>query len=153
MAKDKLLSWVAVLVWMAVIFYLSSQAAEDSNQLSTGITRLLTRLVAAVAPGAQLDLELFNHLVRKGAHFTAYLILGVLSSNALKVSGVKSLQGLALALAVCFLYAAGDEVHQLFVPGRAGQLRDVLLDGAGALVGIGLYYALGRLVIKLSIRS
>ena len=34
------------------------------------------------------------------------------------------------------LYAASDEIHQLFVPGRSGQLRDVLLDSAGVAAGI-----------------
>ena len=36
------------------------------------------------------------------------------------------------------LYAATDEVHQLFVPGRSGQVSDVLLDSAGAIAGLAL---------------
>jgi len=32
-----------------------------------------------------------------------------------------------------------DEFHQFFVPGRAGQLKDVLIDSTGATVGIGIY--------------
>ena len=42
----------------------------------------------------------------------------------------------AIALSVGFLYAVSDEVHQIFVPGRAGQLRDVLIDTTGVLLGI-----------------
>ncbi len=37
------------------------------------------------------------------------------------------------------LYAVSDEVHQLFVPGRGGQLTDVIIDTAGAGAGLGIY--------------
>jgi VanZ family protein len=43
----------------------------------------------------------------------------------------------------CVLYAVSDEVHQLFVPGRGAQVTDVLIDNAGAFVGIGIYEVLG----------
>ena len=36
---------------------------------------------------------------------------------------------------VAVAYAVTDEVHQLFVPGRSGRITDVLIDGAGAVVG------------------
>ena len=36
----------------------------------------------------------------------------------------------------CSLYAISDEVHQLFVPGRGAQVKDVFIDIAGAAVGI-----------------
>ena len=36
----------------------------------------------------------------------------------------------------CICYAATDEFHQLFVPGRYGMVRDVILDSMGALTGI-----------------
>ena len=39
------------------------------------------------------------------------------------------------------VYAASDEIHQLYVPGRAGQFRDVLIDSAGVLLGICIYRA------------
>jgi len=38
----------------------------------------------------------------------------------------------------CSLYAVTDEIHQLFVPGRSGELRDVMIDSIAALVGVGL---------------
>ena len=41
-----------------------------------------------------------------------------------------------LALLIGILYAVSDEFHQLFVPGRAGQFRDVLVDGAGTVLGV-----------------
>lgn len=44
------------------------------------------------------------------------------------------------------LYAASDEFHQLFVPGRSGQISDVLLDSAGVCFGVLLGMLFWRLV-------
>lgn len=43
-----------------------------------------------------------------------------------------------LSWVFCILYAASDEIHQIFVPGRACMLTDVCIDSAGALLGIAL---------------
>jgi len=140
-----ILSWAAVVLWMLLIFYLSSQVAEQSNQLSTGITQAIMKLLGKLAPGLEPDLNSFNYFVRKNAHFTAYLLLGVLSSNAVGRNRPHCLRNALFALLICVLYAVSDEVHQLFVPGRGGQITDVLIDSAGATVGIGLY----SIVVKL----
>ena len=36
----------------------------------------------------------------------------------------------------CLVYAISDEIHKLFVPGRSGEIRDVLIDFTGVLIGI-----------------
>lgn len=140
-----ILSWAAVILWMLFIFYLSSQVAEQSNQLSTGITQAIMKLLGKLAPGIEPDLNSFNYFVRKNAHFMAYLLLGLLSYNAMGKSRLHSLRSALFALLICVLYAISDEVHQLFVPGRGGQVTDVLIDSAGAMVGIGLYFIVMRL--------
>ncbi len=132
-----LISWTAVLLWMLFIFNLSSQAADQSDKLSTGVTEILFETLEKVAPEYDLNIREFNRLLRKNAHFFAYLVLGVLVVNALRQAGVKGLKAFALAFCICILYAVSDEVHQLFVPGRGGQVVDVLIDSAGAIVGIG----------------
>jgi VanZ family protein len=131
----KILPWAAVILWMALIFFFSAQAAEQSDQLSTGITKKIIEAVEKVIPGSGLVAESMNHIVRKNAHFFAYLVLGALTVNAFITSGVRGFRGIAAALIACVLYAASDEIHQLFVPGRSGQVTDVLIDSAGAAVG------------------
>ena len=49
-----------------------------------------------------------------------------------------------LSLLICFLYACSDEIHQLFVPGRSGEARDVLIDTLGACLGVSFYYLVFR---------
>lgn len=144
-----ILSWMAVIVWMLIIFLLSAQVAEQSNLLSTGISQAIIKLLGRFVPGIEPELNSLNHFVRKNAHFIAYLLLGILSSNAIGRSRPRRLGNVLLALLICVLYAISDEVHQLFVPGRGGQAMDVLIDSAGAMVGIGLYF----IVMKLRYRA
>ena len=55
-----------------------------------------------------------------------------------------------LAWTLTVAYAASDELHQLFVPGRAGRLSDIGIDAAGALLGIALLLFVLRLVLRLA---
>ncbi len=149
MRGSKTLCWTAVILWMAFIFYLSHQPAEQSNQLSKGITEIIIqtieRVAFIVAPDSTFDVRDLNHYVRKNAHFIAYLVLGVLVINALRSSGVKGYRSWALALGICILYAISDEFHQTFIPGRSGEVRDVFIDTAGASVGIFMYVFTSKL--------
>ena len=52
------------------------------------------------------------------------------------------------AWAWCICYAATDEFHQLFVPGRYGMVRDVILDSLGALTGITVCILVSRRFCK-----
>ena len=113
---------------MGMIFYLSAQVAAQSDELSQGIAARLFSAVAKALPGLNVGSIQSNFLVRKSAHFLTYLVLSVLTMNALRRSGIKGVRQITIAIGICVLYAISDEVHQLFVPGRSGQLRDVLLD-------------------------
>ena len=79
-----------------------------------------------------------NFLVRKCAHATEYAVLGVLVSQALDPGAQRvGRRGLLIA-ATLVLVASLDESIQLFVPGRSGQVTDVLLDCCGAAGGVGI---------------
>lgn len=136
----KVIPWLLVILWMSLIFYLSHQPVEESNKLSKGITEKLVEIVEKIDSDKDFNLGRVNHILRKNAHFFAYLILGILTSNGLKSSKVEDRKGFIIALIISVLYAISDEAHQLFVPGRGGQLKDVIIDSAGSLVGIALYY-------------
>lgn len=135
----RLLAWAAVVAWMALIFFLSAQHSEQSANLSGGLTELLKEAIHIFAPEANPNIDSLSYFVRKNAHFFAYMILGILSVNALRRSFVQLGKSTLFAFIISVLYAVSDETHQLFVPGRSGQTSDVVLDSAGALVGIGLY--------------
>ena len=133
--KNKRFIFITItLIWTAVIFSFSLQSGEVSGDLSGSV---LEAILGFFMPGvleSPEKLELFHLILRKCAHFTEFMILGVLSSIALKYMkvGYKNIIGLGY----CVLVASLDETLQLFISGRAGRVQDVLIDSAGALVGV-----------------
>jgi VanZ family protein len=85
--------WLAVLIWMAFIFFLSAQPATVSNEVSSGVAVQLVRVISIVfsmdfeaATGSYL--ESVNFFLRKLAHAFAYFVLAVLMVRALQKSGL-----------------------------------------------------------------
>jgi VanZ family protein len=81
-------------------------------------------------PSLNSGLGTWDYVLRKGAHMTEYAILAVLF--------VRATGSFRWAFALTVLYAASDEVHQLFVRGRHGSPVYVAIDAAGALIGLSL---------------
>ena len=142
---------VLLVLWMGFIFSMSSENAEKSSNTS-GQT---IRVVLSAVPGFEEQpeevkvniIEKLQFIVRKSAHFIGYMILGILDSGLILYYGNINKKYL-LAFLICVIYAISDEIHQLFVPGRSGQVRDVLIDSAGSLLGIILVMAFEKLLIK-----
>jgi len=110
--RSKTSSWTALIVWMALIFTLSS-----IPDLSSGLQ------------------PMWDLVLRKFAHAGEYAILGWLAYRALAASGVAKARALWLGVLIGVLYAVSDEYHQTFVPGRHGAIIDATLDSFGVLFG------------------
>lgn len=129
-------AWILVGLWMVLIFLFSAQPGSASGAMSRGITAQVVAILNRL-PFLTLELSLVHVLLRKGAHFFVYLVLGMLAFKALSFDyPLRQSAGRAWLLATA--YAVTDEVHQLFVPGRHGAVTDVLIDGWGAATGIAL---------------
>lgn len=137
----KAIAWVLIILWMLVIFFLSHQPAVKSNRLSKDITKIIIETVEKIDPSIEMDKGKLNHAVRKNAHFFVYLVLGFLIANGLKHRRNKAY---IIALIICILYAVSDEIHQLYIPGRGLQLKDIIIDSGGAVVGIIIHMGLSR---------
>lgn len=134
-------AFVATFLWMGIIFYLSHQPVEQSKELSGGILVWVEEVLAFLA--LSVDGEGLHFFIRKGAHFFAYFVLGILLVHSLRLvsipSKIKPFFYAFYALFISIVYAVIDEWHQTFVPGRSGEWRDVFIDSIGSLVGIILY--------------
>jgi VanZ family protein len=135
------LTLLPVLALMALIFYFSGQPAAESHQTSSGIVARIIRLLfpdyGSLAPALQEEIEhVVAKVVRKGAHFAEYAALGMALLGHLLARRRPLAKPRVWAMLLGALYAATDELHQLFVPGRSGEALDVLLDSAGVAVGI-----------------
>lgn len=136
----RILAWLPAVSVAAAIFLFSAQPAAESTQVSNRAIDLLLRAAglfgAAPANPERLEAlyELLSLPVRKCAHMTEYTFLFATLVPA--VGGWKQdrKRCLKTAFFLTVLYACTDEFHQLFVPGRAGRVTDVLIDSAGAFV-------------------
>ena len=127
---------------MILIFTLSNQPADDSTQLSDGfISKTIGNIYKITHKNIKEEklTEIktkYTHITRKTAHFTIYLILGLLIGLLLKQYNITTKQIIIYGILICMLYAITDEIHQIFVQGRSGEIRDVLIDTCGSTVGI-----------------
>jgi len=131
-----------LLILYYMIFHFSAQDGEESSSLSQRITQKSVEIVNSIsgnnwsnATVAGLE-EYLEHYVRKFAHFGEYACMGILV-YILWSQWMRRGRGLYLLTAGwVFLSAAGDEIHQFFVPGRYASPWDVLLDTCGGICGM-----------------
>lgn len=140
----RILSWILVIAWMIFIFYMSNQPANISNEQSDFVLNLIKNLGIDIN---NIYIDLAITIIRKGAHFSEYLILSLLYFNLLRFYINKN-KALVLSIILCFLYASTDEFHQLFVEGRAGRFTDVLIDTSGAFTASILVLLLNKILKK-----
>ena len=128
-------------LWMVAIFLFSAQNGSLSSKTSGGVIQWLLKLFysdfdsLSIAEKEELIVS-WQFFVRKAAHFSAYALLGVLSTLAFDTFKLKRIMYYVLPAVLSVCYAALDEFHQTFVPDRVGCVTDVLIDFAGAAMGI-----------------
>ena len=147
----KAIAWTLVVLWMCVIFTFSAQEATASKKTSgktlIKIASTISKEFKKLPPKKQMKkVEPFQTAIRKIAHLTEYAILGILSYIAFLLHKKKKI--VISATMLCTLYAVTDEIHQLFVKGRACRWYDVLIDTAGAVIGIMILIVILKIIRK-----
>lgn len=146
------LAGVLAIVWMCVIFAFSAQTKEESSAVSESFSY---RVVSSTNFFFHLDMDdarvreiadAIEGFVRKAAHMTEYGILSVLLYIWIGQWSMSFLRRWGTAFGAATVYAATDEIHQLFVAGRSGRFTDVCIDGLGAGLGIFVFVLLVRIV-------
>jgi VanZ family protein len=129
--------WMPVVFWMGVIFLGSTDilSAEHTSRFLVPFLRWLDPQISVAALNAILV------AIRKLGHLTEYAILAMLLWRALR-GGIRwqikmSILFVASLLASA-IFAASDEFHQSFVPSRTASANDVMIDIAGALLGLAI---------------
>jgi VanZ family protein len=136
-SRSLLIYWLPVALWMAFIFGMSTGlgASQRTSRIIGPILRWFNPDIQdETIRGIQLG-------IRKTAHVTEYAILALLCLRAVRQTPSKerhpwNTRTALIALTITVLYAATDEWHQSFVPGREAAVRDVLIDGTGASAGL-----------------
>ncbi len=138
----RVITVILLIIWMSLIFSLSSQNADTSSKTSGGLIRATLSVFypdfeELTKENQEEIVGSFQFLARKTAHFSLYAVLGGLSF--LSVISYRKLMlkiRVLSASVICLIYAVSDEVHQIFIPGRSGEVRDVLIDFCGAFITI-----------------
>lgn len=125
----KIKHFIPAVIWMIFIFFESSLVADASSSQSNIIVQYIYSLLSL--PAAYQ--ELLSFLVRKCAHISEYMILTFLLYYGFYKNKVHSL---SFPFIIALLYACSDEIHQLFVPGRAGMIQDILIDLIGVIIAL-----------------
>lgn len=140
----KVIKISALILWMIIIFLFSNQNGQESGNLSNGfINQTIIRVYEIFNKDATIEektliIKKVSLPVRKLAHFTVFLVLGVLISINLEDLNITNKNKIILSILFCILYAISDELHQLFIPGRSCCLKDVLIDTSGSICGISI---------------
>jgi VanZ family protein len=126
------MNWLPVVLWGALIFYFSTDQFASSH---TG--ELLAPVLNWLFPKSSVErIEFIHFLLRKLGHWSEYIVFSILLARALSKKGRRfQLRHAAWIVAIVFLYAVSDELHQSFVPSRTSSPGDVLIDLFGGICG------------------
>jgi len=150
----RLFCFLPALLLMILIFSLSAEPAYESSQTSSGVIKFFFDSFypdfESISPEIQTNMiENMQFFARKTAHFLIYTALGFCVLFAFLPYNMKTSIKTVVSIMIAFLYAVSDEVHQYFIPGRACQLRDVIIDFAGIIFGILIFSLLRFLISKI----
>ena len=136
----KIILWIIVIFWMSLIFYFSSFNGIDSTKQSRGfLYNTLGKIIDIVNPNIDVEkkdliIQKLDTPIRKIAHASVYFILAIFVYLLLKEYGIKHIY--LISFIICFLYACSDEIHQLYVSDRSGEILDVLIDSVGVVIAL-----------------
>lgn len=147
-----------VIVWMIIIFMFSARNADISSQDSSRVGMLAGQIFFRDFNDWDLQEQVafaqkIDHPVRKTAHATEYAILGMLLFGAAYQTREQRRRTAVLSWGIGTFYAATDEIHQIFVPGRSGQITDVMIDSSGVAVGVLILLLLSDLAKRIRAKS
>ncbi len=126
---------------MVAIFNFSAQNAAASSKTSGSVVTVILKtfyphFLELTQSGKAELVKIFQVIVRKGAHFFVYFLLGFNVLGFFSTFSLKKTKIFLFSWLFCVLYLVSDEFHQLFSTGRSGNIKDVLLDSLGSLFGI-----------------
>lgn len=128
----KIKYFIPAIIWMIFIFIMSHTNGNDSSNQSNLIAQIILRFI-------NIDLNTLTFVIRKIAHMCEYAILLLLIYYGLHKT-IKYQYKLLISLIISFLYACSDEFHQIFIPGRSGQFKDVIIDTIGMIIMLSIIY-------------
>ena len=133
-----------------MIFGFSSQNSEESTGVSMSVSEAIINITNK-NENADIKYQLAKNIepiIRKLAHFSVYTLVGFLIMSLVSTYNLTLKKRIIITIVSGFIYACSDEIHQLFVNGRSGEIRDVLIDTSGVLLGTLISIGIVKLIKK-----
>ena len=141
---------ILIIINCIVIFSFSAQEADKSSSTSSKVVDIVMKNVYSKKKKPKEKEEVFREklttFVRKSAHFLIYLCLGILTFLYTGTYQLNFKNRFLYTIMFCMLYACSDEIHQRFVEGRSGEIRDVCIDTCGAACGTIIVTVISKIV-------
>ena len=148
MSKKRILftvfSWVFVAFAVVIIAYFALETGEKSSQTSTGVVDTVIEMLPNSENITEPQREVIHISIRQLAHFSIYCMLGFALANAFNTTiNSAKIVNVLLAGAFSVQFSLFDEfVLQLNTVGRGAELKDVITDSLGAVLGIVVFSVL-----------
>ena len=136
--KKRFIIWsIITVVIMLIIFFMSAQPADNSQEQSDLVLWLLHKIGMAENITDSGEAFFLFVSIRKIAHMTIFFALAFSMNIAIyNVRHFTNSTTETITLIGSYIYAALDELHQTFVPGRAGMITDTMIDLIGIVIAI-----------------
>ena len=145
----KILNIILIIIWMIIIFNFSGQIGTESGNTS----RKFTVQIIKILTGKSLSIhepfvDNLQSIIRKLAHFSIYTVGGFLIMNYQYGTNKKEYRKILYSIIFGGSYAITDEIHQIWVPGRSGNIFDVGIDTLGVVTGVLIYITFRKILKK-----
>ena len=125
----KLILFITAIISIAVMFYFSSRNADISSRQSKMVLDFILNF----------GFETNSYFIRKFAHFIIFTLIGFCVSMFIGSCIESNILTVILSFIISSTYACIDEYIQTFIPGRSGNIGDVIIDISGVIIGLALY--------------
>ena len=144
---------ILIFAWMIRVFMFSNEPADTSEKTSLNITEKIVNIFEKQnieVKEKEKIIDQIDPIIRKLAHFTLYAIGGFLILNYINTYEILDTKKFGLSITAGAIYACSDEIHQIFVDGRSGQITDVIIDSFGIILGILIAFCVIKIYNKIN---
>lgn len=142
-----------IITWMITIFLFSNQQGNASSVTSNKVTKEIIEIIPSTKHLEENQkkeiVKKVNPIMRKIAHYTIYLIGGILIMFFISTIVQSEKRCVLYSVLIGLIYAITDEIHQMFMDGRTAKITDVLIDTLGVITGVVIYITIKTIIYRI----
>lgn len=119
MKSLRIICTILSIIWMISVFCFSHQPSDESKNTSSFITEKIVTIFygnSLSEEEIEVMIQELDPIIRKLAHYTLYMIGGILVASAMVTYNIMLKNKIILTQIICTVYAILDEIHQYFIP-------------------------------------